>query len=71
MAYIADVGYDAVYGARPLKRTIQREIETPLAKKLIGGEVSGGGIINIGMVNDRIDLTIDQPTSEAEDPKAL
>ena len=32
-------GYDPVYGARPLKRAIQREIETPLAKKILGGEV--------------------------------
>ena len=32
-------GYDPTYGARPLKRAIQREIETPLAKRILGGEV--------------------------------
>ena len=35
-------GYDPVYGARPLKRAIQREIETPLARRLLGGEIHGG-----------------------------
>ncbi len=35
-------GYDPNYGARPLKRAIQREIETPLAKRIVGGEVRDG-----------------------------
>ena len=35
-------GYDPNYGARPLKRAIQREIETPLAKKIVGGEIRDG-----------------------------
>ena len=36
------VGYDPAYGARPLKRAIQREVETPLARKLVAGEVHDG-----------------------------
>ena len=35
-------GYDPNYGARPLKRAIQREVETPLAKKIVGGEIREG-----------------------------
>ena len=35
-------GYDPNYGARPLKRAIQREIETPLAKRLLAGEIRQG-----------------------------
>lgn len=35
MQYIADIGYDPVYGARPLKRTIQRQLESPLAKGIL------------------------------------
>ncbi|MDQ2842854.1 MAG: ATP-dependent chaperone ClpB [Acidobacteriota bacterium] len=38
-------GYDPVYGARPLKRAIQREIETPLAKRILGGEVRNGATV--------------------------
>jgi ATP-dependent Clp protease ATP-binding subunit ClpB len=35
-------GYDPTYGARPLKRAIQREVETPLAKQILGGTVRDG-----------------------------
>jgi ATP-dependent Clp protease ATP-binding subunit ClpB len=38
-------GYDPNYGARPLKRAIQREIETPLAKKIVGGEIREGQVV--------------------------
>jgi ATP-dependent Clp protease ATP-binding subunit ClpB len=36
------VGYDPTYGARPLKRAIQREIETPMARMILGGEIRDG-----------------------------
>jgi len=44
-AWLADRGYDPVYGARPLKRTIQREVETPIAKMLLGKTVSADSTI--------------------------
>ena len=40
--HIIRVGYDPAFGARPLKRAIQKELETPLARKLVGGEVKDG-----------------------------
>jgi len=40
-------GYDPNYGARPLKRAIQREIETPLAKRIVGGEIRDGQVVRI------------------------
>jgi ATP-dependent Clp protease ATP-binding subunit ClpB len=40
--HLVRVGYDPTYGARPLKRAIQREIETPMARKILGGEVRDG-----------------------------
>jgi ATP-dependent Clp protease ATP-binding subunit ClpB len=40
-------GYDPNYGARPLKRAIQREIETPLAKRILAGEARSGQIIHV------------------------
>ncbi|MCM8830455.1 MAG: AAA family ATPase, partial [Candidatus Omnitrophica bacterium] len=40
--YLAEKGYDEIYGARPLKRLIQREIENPLALKVLSGEVKEG-----------------------------
>ena len=44
-------GYDPTYGARPLKRAIQREIETPLARKIIAGEVRDGQKLYIDLVD--------------------
>ncbi|MCL5051868.1 MAG: AAA family ATPase, partial [Gammaproteobacteria bacterium] len=44
---LAEVGYDPVYGARPLKRVIQREIENPLAQKLLRGDFGPGEIIEV------------------------
>jgi ATP-dependent Clp protease ATP-binding subunit ClpB len=40
--YLAQRGYDPVFGARPLKRVIQNEIETPLAERIIAGELRDG-----------------------------
>jgi ATP-dependent Clp protease ATP-binding subunit ClpB len=40
--HLVKVGYDPVYGARPLKRAVQRELETPLGRKILGGEVKEG-----------------------------
>jgi ATP-dependent Clp protease ATP-binding subunit ClpB len=40
--HLVEVGYDPVYGARPLKRAVQRELETPLGRRILGGEVRDG-----------------------------
>ena len=46
-AWLADTGYDPAYGARPLRRLVQTAIGDPLAKLLIGGQVSDGGAVSI------------------------
>ncbi|MCC5875996.1 MAG: ATP-dependent chaperone ClpB [Candidatus Sumerlaeia bacterium] len=46
-AFIAREAYDPHYGARPLKRYIQRELETPLARAIIGGEISEGMTVDV------------------------
>jgi len=45
--FLVSQGYDPSYGARPLKRTIQKEIETPLARMLLKGEVRDGSAVNV------------------------
>ncbi len=45
--WLAERGYDPVYGARPLKRAVQSNIETVLARKIIGGEIHDGEHIGI------------------------
>ena len=65
-------GYDPVYGARPLKRTIQRELETPLARKILAGEILEGMTVRIDYDVDRGELTFaGEPTVrfEAEAPR--
>ncbi|WP_442773093.1 ATP-dependent chaperone ClpB [Paenirhodobacter enshiensis] len=47
MKWLADEGYDPVYGARPLKRVIQRTMQDPLAELILGGEVLDGSTVKI------------------------
>jgi ATP-dependent Clp protease ATP-binding subunit ClpB len=47
-------GFDPVYGARPLKRAIQRDLENPLATALLKGEFVSGGVIHGDVVNEEI-----------------
>jgi ATP-dependent Clp protease ATP-binding subunit ClpB len=45
--YLVRVGYDPAYGARPVKRAIQKELENRLAHQLLNGTVQGGQIVEI------------------------
>ncbi|MDR0534294.1 MAG: ATP-dependent chaperone ClpB [Verrucomicrobiales bacterium] len=47
--HIARAGYDPVYGARPLKRYLQREVETGLSRKLLSGEITDNSSVEIGL----------------------
>ena len=51
---LADVGYDPVYGARPLKRAIQRELETQIAKGILRGEFNEGDTVFVDVENERL-----------------
>jgi ATP-dependent Clp protease ATP-binding subunit ClpB len=53
-AHLARVGYDPVYGARPLKRAIQREIETPLSRMLLRGDVTDNSTVRVDEANGEI-----------------
>ncbi len=55
--FIADAGYDPDFGARPLKRAVIQHLETPLAKKIISGEVSPGSIVRVTAAKDKLDFT--------------
>ena len=56
--FLADVGFDPVYGARPLKRTIQRELETTVAQAILRGEIMDGDSIRIDGDDDGIKVEI-------------
>ncbi|ELS34522.1 MULTISPECIES: ATP-dependent chaperone ClpB [Pseudanabaena] len=52
--FLAEVGYDPVYGARPLKRIIQRQLETKIAKGILRGEFTDGDTIFVDIENERL-----------------
>ena len=52
--WVAQVGYDPVYGARPLKRAIQKELETPIAKGILRGDFVNGDRIYADVENERL-----------------
>jgi len=52
--FLAEVGYDPVFGARPLKRAIQRELETQIAKSILRGEFHDGDTIFVDVENERL-----------------
>ncbi|MEH2227731.1 ATP-dependent chaperone ClpB [Nostoc sp.] len=55
--FLAEVGYDPVYGARPLKRAIQRELETQIAKSILRGEFNDGNTIFVDVQNERLSFS--------------
>jgi ATP-dependent Clp protease ATP-binding subunit ClpB len=63
--HIVKVGYDPHYGARPLKRTIQKELETPLGRKILAGEVHDGDTVDVAFDDVRGELTF---STEAKKP---
>jgi len=72
LSFLADVGFDPVYGARPLKRTIQRELETVIARGILGGEYGDGDSIMVDEVNERLEIKkIASASPEEEAPPAF
>jgi ATP-dependent Clp protease ATP-binding subunit ClpB len=61
--YLAEVGYDPDFGARPLKRAIQRELQDPLALKMLSGEFEEGDIVKVDRKEDGLEFT---PVRQAE-----
>ena len=53
---LADAGFDPVYGARPLKRAIQQQVENPLAQEILQGRFNPGDTIEIGVSEDRLEF---------------
>jgi ATP-dependent Clp protease ATP-binding subunit ClpB len=55
--YLAEVGYDPDFGARPLKRAIQRELQDPLALKILAGEFREGDVIQVDRGKDGLEFS--------------
>ena len=55
-AWLADKGYDPVYGARPLKRVIQKELVDPIARRLLAGDIADGSVISVSAGDDGLSI---------------
>ena len=53
---LADAGFDPVYGARPLKRAIQQQVENPLAQEILQGRFNPGDVIEVGVADDQLEF---------------
>ena len=53
---LADAGFDPVYGARPLRRAIQQQVENPLAQEILQGKFKPGDVIDIGVADDELEF---------------
>jgi len=53
---LAAAGFDPVYGARPLKRAIQQQVENPLAQEILKGKFKPGDMIDVGVADDRLEF---------------
>jgi len=72
--WLADKGYDPTYGARPLKRVIQKYVQDPLAEMLLAGEIADGHKVAIGAKNGELTINgkpIAKPKAEPEAAPAL
>ena len=68
---IARLGYDPVYGARPLRRFIQREVETRIARALLSGEIRDGATIRLTAEDDEVVVRWRQPDEPAPEVEAV
>jgi len=59
--HLVRVGYDPAYGARPLKRAIQKEVETPLARMLVAGEIRDGKKVRLDFRKEALEFEVESP----------
>ena len=59
--WLADKGYDDRMGARPLGRVIQENLKKPLAEELLFGKLTKGGVVKVGVKDDKLSLSIEGP----------
>ena len=61
VAFVVDGGFDPVYGARPLRRFLQQQVENLIARKLIEGDILDGAVIKVDLVEGELQVSYDNP----------
>jgi ATP-dependent Clp protease ATP-binding subunit ClpA len=67
--WLADKGYDNLYGARPLARVIQESIKKPLAEELLFGQLAKGGIVKVRVESGKLAFTFQAPPATGPTPR--
>jgi ATP-dependent Clp protease ATP-binding subunit ClpB len=67
LQWLANRGYDPVYGARPLKRVIQRSLQNPLATLLLNGTIKDGDTVRVSVEKGELTIAGQPVFSEAAD----
>jgi ATP-dependent Clp protease ATP-binding subunit ClpB len=64
--YVARQGFDPVYGARPLKRFLQHELESRIGRALVAGEVREGSLVRVDLKDGHLAVSIENPVPKEE-----
>jgi ATP-dependent Clp protease ATP-binding subunit ClpC len=59
--FLIDKGYDPTYGARPMRRAVEKFLEDPLAEELLRGNIKAGNILSVQAAGDRLEFKVTQP----------
>ncbi len=64
--WLADKGYDPAYGARPLRRVIQKEVQDKLANLILAGEILDGSKVEVGIKDSNLNFTTEKPNKSSQ-----
>ena len=56
LTWLTEAGYDPIYGARPLRRVIQRNLQSALATRILEGSIKDGDTVKVGYTNDGLEF---------------
>jgi ATP-dependent Clp protease ATP-binding subunit ClpA len=70
-AWLGKKGYDAVFGARPLARVVQKEIRDPLTDEILFGKLENGGTVTIGVGDDKLTFAYEPSEPTAQSPQSV
>jgi ATP-dependent Clp protease ATP-binding subunit ClpC len=68
--FLIDKGYDPQYGARPMRRAVERFLEDPLAEELLRGNVKPGDHVDVVAADDKLSFKVPEPQGQSSAPAA-
>ena len=63
--FLIEKGYDPTYGARPMRRAVERYLEDPLAEEMLRGNVKAGDIVQVTVENEKLVFKVAEPHDNA------